>query len=259
MNNYFTYLTPHHIFFFITVVLVLFKAWSFFSNRIKDNKYEEVILKATKSSEGYSDNTVISSVFKEWWTYAISPIENDLVKSKVSPNFLTVMSFVISFLTAYLFSVGLIFLASIVLLAGSSFDILDGRVARINSATSEKGAFLDSCLDRFSEIVILFGLLIFYSSSVYVYLIYLAATFSLSVSYVKSAAENHGFKTNIGIMQRPERVVCLGLGGLISSAFEYYGIQLIGIEHLVFILTISFITLLSFVATVQRLFLALKG
>ena len=258
MENFFTLMTPHNIFIGIILALVVYKVLTvIFLKDIKDN-YNETILKATKSSKGYQDNTVISNVFKEWWTYVISPIEESLVKSKINPNFLTFMSFLVSFLTAYLFSKGLIFLASLVLLAGSSFDILDGRVARINSTQSKKGAFLDSCLDRFSEIIVMFGLLIFYYGTEFVYIIYLAAVFSLTVSYIKSAADNHGFKANIGIMQRPERVVCLGLGGLISSGFEHYGVNFFQIEHLIFMLTIIFITVLSLYATIQRLLLALK-
>ena len=57
-------------------------------NKTFDNSYNETILKATKSNEGYSDDTVISSVFKEWWTYVISPIEESLVVSRINPNFL---------------------------------------------------------------------------------------------------------------------------------------------------------------------------
>lgn len=258
MNSYIELVNPHNVFIFTITILLFFKGWSALLSKNEDDVYSKTILKATKSSKGYQDDTVISSVFKEWWTYVISPIEDNLVKIKIDPNFLTLMSFLVSFLTAYLFSFGSIFFASIVLLAGSSFDILDGRVARINSVTSDKGAFLDSCLDRFSEIVVMFGLLIFYSSTQFVYFIYLAAVFGLTVSYVKAAAENHGFQTNIGIMQRPERVACLGLGGLISSSLEYYGIQFFGVEHLTFMLTIVFITLLSLYATIQRLLLGLR-
>ena len=105
----------------------------------------------------------------------------------------------------------------------------------------------------------MFGLLVFYSSTDFIYIVYSAIAFSLTVSYVKAAAENHGFNANVGIMQRPERVVCLGLGGLISSALEYYGFQFFGFDHLFFMLTIIFITMLSFYATIQRLFLSLKG
>jgi len=258
MGNYFTLINPQNIFIAIILILVFYKVLTIFLYKDIKNNYDETILKATKSTKGYQDNTVISNVFKEWWTYVISPIEDNLVKSKISPNFLTLMSFLVSFITAFLFSIGSIFFASLVLLAGSSFDILDGRVARINSTQSKKGAFLDSCLDRFSEIVVMFGLMFFYYGTEFVFIIYLAAVFSLTVSYIKSAAENHGFKTNIGIMQRPERVVCLGLGGLISSAFEYYGIIFLEIEHLIFMLTIIFITVLSLYATIQRLLLALK-
>ena len=259
MNNYLGLLSPQNIFFVIIISLFFYKAWLYLMNKTFDNSYNETILKATKSNEGYSNDTVISSVFKEWWTYVISPIEESLVVSRINPNFLTVMSFLVSFITAYLFSVGNIFSASIVLLAGSSFDILDGRVARINNLTSDKGAFLDSCLDRFSEIVVMFGILVLYSSTDFIYIIYSAIAFSLTVSYVKAAAENHGFNANVGIMQRPERVVCLGLGGLISSALEYYGFQFFDFDHLFFMLTIIFITTLSFYATIQRLFLSLKS
>ena len=58
-------------------------------NKTFDNSYKEIILKATKSNEGYSNDTVISSVFKEWWTYVISPIEESLVVSRINPNFYT--------------------------------------------------------------------------------------------------------------------------------------------------------------------------
>ena len=58
-------------------------------NKTFDNSYNEIILKATKSNDGYSNDTVISSVFKEWWTYVISPIEESLVVSRINPNFYT--------------------------------------------------------------------------------------------------------------------------------------------------------------------------
>ena len=137
MDNYQVFLNPQNIFFTIITLLLCYRLSSYFRRKISDDSYNETILKATKSSEGYSDDTVISSVFKEWWTYVISPIEQILVNSKITPNFLTVMSFLVSFLTAYLFSIGFIFSGSVVLLAGSSFDILDGRVARINQASTD--------------------------------------------------------------------------------------------------------------------------
>ena len=117
MNSYLELINPHNIFIFTITILLCFKGWSALLNKNEDDVYSKTILKATKSSKGYQDDTVISSVYKEWWTYVISPIEDNLVKVKIDPNFLTLMSFLISFLTAYLFSVGSIFFASLVLLA----------------------------------------------------------------------------------------------------------------------------------------------
>ena len=68
MNNYLGLLSPQNIFFVIIISLFFYKAWLYLMNKTFDNSYNETILKATKSNEGYSDDTVISSVFKEWWT-----------------------------------------------------------------------------------------------------------------------------------------------------------------------------------------------
>ncbi|MDG2445805.1 MAG: CDP-alcohol phosphatidyltransferase family protein [Thermodesulfobacteriota bacteirum] len=259
MNNFLKLAEPHLIFLIIIFLVVSYKIVISLLKATKNNTFDEVVKKATKNPGGYSDETIISSVFKEWWTFIISPVEENLAKSRINPNFLTFMSFTISFLTCYLYAADWIFLGSLVLLAGSSFDILDGRVARINNVTSTKGAFLDSCLDRFSEIVVMFGLLIKFSSSVFVYVVFLATVFSLTVSYVKSAADNHGFDSNIGLMQRPERVVCLGLGGLISGCLEFYDVQILGINHSILMFTIVFIAVLSLIATLQRFFKAMNN
>ena len=182
-----------------------------------------------------------------------------LIKSEVNPNFLTLISFVVSIFTAYLYANGLIFFASIFILAGSSFDILDGRIARATNKVSTKGAFLDSCLDRFSEITIMFGLLIYYFPTHFSFVIFLTVCFSLLVSYIKAVAINMNLDSNIGIMQRPERVVYLGIGGIISSVLDYYGINLFDINHFILLASISIILIFSIISSVQRMWKSLKS
>jgi len=76
---------------------------------------------------------------------------------------------------------------------------------------------------------------------------------------VKSAAANLGIDSNIGMMQRPERVVFLGIGGLASGVCEYYEIQFFGIDDFLLVSTISVIAIFSLVSTVQRILLSLKS
>ena len=96
-------------------------------------------------------------------------------------------------------------------------DILDGRVARETGLASKFGSFYDSTLDRVSEIVVYFSLYAYFRplpSFWWVgYVVILAMVGSLMVSYTRAKAEALGVECKVGTMQRPERVVMLGLGG----------------------------------------------
>ncbi|MBT89338.1 MAG: hypothetical protein CMN79_02440 [Spirochaetales bacterium] len=253
------FLQPHIIFLSILASLVLYKFIVFISRSSSPGQFDEVVRRATKNPEGYTDKTMISNTFKEWWAFVISPVEEMLIKSKIGPNVLTSISFLVSFLTAYLYANGLIMIASIFVLSGSSFDILDGRVARMTNQVSSKGAFLDSVLDRLSEIVIMFGLFAYFFPAYFCYVVFLTICFSLTVSYVKSIAANLGIDSNTGMMQRPERVVFLGIGGLASGICEYYQIQFFGIEDFLLMLTISVIAVFSLISTIQRILISIKN
>tara|TARA_B100000029_G_scaffold179886_3_gene177473 strand:- start:14587 stop:15363 length:777 start_codon:yes stop_codon:yes gene_type:complete len=250
---------PHYILLSILLLLLLYKILASFVITNDTKNFDSIVVSSTKNPEGYKDKTMISNSFKEWWSFAISPIEEMLIKSEVNPNFLTLISFVVSIFTAYLYANGLIFFASIFILAGSSFDILDGRIARATNKVSTKGAFLDSCLDRFSEITIMFGLLIYYFPTHFSFVIFLTVCFSLLVSYIKAVAINMNLDSNIGIMQRPERVVYLGIGGIISSVLDYYGINLFDINHFILLASISIILIFSIISSVQRMWKSLKS
>ena len=104
MNNFLKLAEPHLIFLIIIFLVVSYKIVISLLKATKNNTFDEVVKKATKNPGGYSDETIISSVFKEWWTFIISPVEENLAKSRINPNFLTFMSFTISFLTCYLYA-----------------------------------------------------------------------------------------------------------------------------------------------------------
>jgi len=107
----------------------------------------------------------------------------------------------------------------LVVLAGF-FDILDGAVARNCGQASVFGSFLDSVLDRYSDLSLLLGLLLFYSrrgSTLYQVLTGLAMMGTALVPYTRARAEILIPRCNVGIMERPERVLLIFLGAAISS------------------------------------------
>jgi CDP-diacylglycerol--glycerol-3-phosphate 3-phosphatidyltransferase len=149
----------------------------------------------------------------------IRPIEDYLIEQKVHPNVLTVTTLIVSAITGLLFHLEWIFLAGILLLAGSTFDIFDGRVARAQGLSSQYGAFFDSCLDRFSEALIYLGLLSYFHGSMFSYVIFLILVSTMMVSYTRARAEGLGVDCEVGVMQRPERIVYLG----VLSVLNFFG------------------------------------
>ena len=176
---------------------------------------EEVIDRA-KGGKEPSSSKLLGSNFKNWWILLIRPIENYLIEQRTHPNVLTITTLVVSIITGLFFHFGLIFLAGVLLLAGSTFDIFDGRVARAQGLTSKHGAFFDSCMDRFSEAFIYLGLLSFFQGTFFSYAVFLILVSTMMVSYTRARAEGLGVDCEIGIMQRTERVVYLGVFSILN-------------------------------------------
>jgi len=118
--------------------------------------------------------------------------------------------------------------AGVLILIGGIFDIFDGRVARATGLASQFGSFFDSTLDRFSEIAVYIGILTLYNHYQAVtgdvitnYAVLLAATGSLMVSYTRARAEALGIDCSVWWMQRPERVLLIGLSSLIFGGANH--------------------------------------
>jgi len=138
----------------------------------------------------------------------------------VNPNILTVIGVTINVGCSVLFGFGEFFLAGIVLIVANLFDMLDGNVARLTGRVTRFGGFLDSSLDRLSDMVAFLGIIIFYASNtpdhslLNVTLAGIGMIFSVMVSYTTARSEGFGVKANIGFLQRPERIVLLVIGAL---------------------------------------------
>ena len=131
----------------------------------------------------------------------------------VSPNAVTVAGLLLNAYVGWVLAGGDYFVGGILTLLAGSFDMLDGAVARAGNKVSKYGSFLDSTLDRYSEAVLLLGLLVHFlrrGNDTAVVLIYVTVVGSLMISYTRARSESLGVKNEAGLFARPERVVLLG-------------------------------------------------
>ncbi len=144
-------------------------------------------------------------------------IVRGLALSKIHPNVLTFLGLVINAIAAVLLARGQFVAAGIVIISAGLFDMVDGRVARETNQVTRFGGFFDSVLDRYSDLALLMGLLVYYGNinrSFYVVLTAIVMTGCVMVSYTRSRAENTIPSCKVGFMERPERVVLLIIGAL---------------------------------------------
>lgn len=154
----------------------------------------------------------------------LQAIVNGLALTRISPNALTFIGLVINTGAALLFGfansqnyVRMFLYAGLVIIGAGIFDMVDGRVARQTQQVTVFGAFFDSVIDRYSDVVLFFGLLVFYGRGNRLFYLGLTAfvmVTSLMVSYTRARAEALIGKCKVGFMERPERVVLIILGAL---------------------------------------------
>ena len=145
-----------------------------------------------------------------------------LARGHINPNILTFVGVAINVASGLLFGFGWFFSAGIVLIVANLFDMLDGQVARLSGRVTSFGGFLDSSLDRLSDMVVFVGLMVFYARSIEyhstlnVFLAGAGLMGSVMVSYASARAESMIPKCDVGFLRRPERVVLFIIGALSS-------------------------------------------
>ena len=150
----------------------------------------------------------------------IDAIVRWLAKGHISPNILTVIGVALNVGCGLLFGLGWFFAAGIALVVANLFDMLDGQVARLSGRVTRFGGFLDSSLDRLSDMVVFVGLMVFYArdtvshSTLNVFLAGAGLMGSVMVSYASARAESLIPKCDVGFLRRPERVVLFIIGAL---------------------------------------------
>jgi phosphatidylglycerophosphate synthase len=142
----------------------------------------------------------------------------------LTPNMATFLGFLFSCVTAVVLATGNLRIGALMVLLSGAFDLVDGALARVRNQKTTFGAFFDSTLDRYSEAVVLLGLIVFALTAPalpqrnwIVALAYVAGIGSLMVSYTRARAEGLGVDAKSGLLARPERVILLAAGLLIGG------------------------------------------
>ena len=147
------------------------------------------------------------------------PLGRVLFRLRLRPNHLTVAGLAASLVAAGCFIAGQTRTAGFVLIVAGLLDLLDGSLARASGQVTAFGAFLDSVIDRYSDIAVMLGIVVLYARmpnprGALVAMAGLAG--SVMVSYTKARAESIGVECNVGMMERPERLICLIVGALLD-------------------------------------------
>jgi len=188
-----------------------------------------------------------TSAFGRGCGWLLQKIVNGLALSRISPNTLTFIGLVINIVAAIFFGYAkgananrMFFYAGLTIIGAGIFDMVDGRVARQTNQVSVFGAFFDSVMDRYSDVAIFFGLLVYYARGnrlFYVGLVAFVMTACLMVSYTRARAEALIGSCKVGFMERPERIVCVILGAL----FNRWGVMAAALWVLAVMSTIAVI------------------
>ena len=160
---------------------------------------------------------MLTSFIGRTCNFLISAIVRAFVASRINPNTLTVIGFLTNLFAAYLFAYGYFRWAGGMIILAGLFDMLDGRVARLSNRVTPFGGFFDSVLDRYSDLGLMVGLLVFYgriNRFWYVALVAIVMIGSVMVSYARARAENLIPSCRVGFLERPERTVLLIIGAM---------------------------------------------
>jgi CDP-diacylglycerol--glycerol-3-phosphate 3-phosphatidyltransferase len=175
------------------------------------------------------------------------PIINIISKTPLTPNIITWIGFIIIIGAGALIVTDYWLIAGILVLVAGIFDMLDGALARATGKTTKFGAILDSTLDRVSEAILFVSLLAVFVRDGLVtegILSGVALVGALLVSYIRARMEGLGVECKEGLFTRPERVIIIALG-LMLSQFDN-----------TMLITLAVITFFSWVTVIERMIYA---
>src|SRR3954447_6028020 len=171
---------------------------------------------------------ILSGTARAVLSYGVNPAARFLLRRGVTPNAVTVAGLVGVLVGAYFGAIGHLFWATWIVTASALTDVLDGTMARMRGDSGHFGALLDSSMDRIADAAV-FGAVTYYLAGqgnpyggMVAGLVCLSA--GQVVSYVKARAQSLGLDADVGVAERLERLVLVGIGGLLGSAGLVWGL-----------------------------------
>ena len=169
----------------------------------------------------------LPSDLREHGTRLLTPVLDLFVRTGLSPNVITTIGFLVTMGAGLAYFLGSLQWGGFLVLLGGLFDVIDGYVARQTERVTTFGSFYDSTLDRISEVMVFLGVFSLYNGMEpnigepwMVYVVALALAGSLLVSYTRARAEGMGIECRVGLMQRAERVLLLGIATLFFATWR---------------------------------------
>lgn len=196
-------------------------------------------------------------------------------KIGVTPNMITSFGLILNIVATIIFIIGAeqaertnmtyIGWGGFTILIAGLFDMMDGRLARIANLSSTYGAFYDSVIDRYSELIMFLGICYYliahdyFLSSLFAFI---ALIGSIMVSYIRARAQGIGIECSVGMMQRPARVVTIGAAAMFCGILYYFTGHFLqplfnsyfNFESIsIFVIPIFFVAIMSNLTAIQRL------
>jgi phosphatidylglycerophosphate synthase len=160
---------------------------------------------------------VLGGFVRSWFYWFVGPVERLALRLGLSATAFNLLGVAFGIAAGFAFAAGMLNLGGWAVLLGGAADVLDGRIARAQGVEGPRGAFLDSTLDRFAEVAAFVGLAVYYQTSATALAIVSAGLGgSLLVSYARARGESVGVVCKVGVMQRAERLLLLGFGGILD-------------------------------------------
>ena len=161
----------------------------------------------------------------------------------INPNIITIISPLVALVSGIFFGAENLLMGGVFILVSGIFDVFDGAIARFHNKTSDFGAFLDSTMDRFSDFIIIIGLM--WGGYAPWLIGALAIHSTITVSYIRAISESKGIQCNVGIAERATRLIILMGGAFIAvilnnNAYMYFAILLM--------------VILSYITVAQRIY-----
>ncbi|KAG2474593.1 MAG: CDP-alcohol phosphatidyltransferase [Nitrosopumilales archaeon] len=181
--------------------------------------------------------------FRDSLKPTLEKLGRGFAKTGLPPNFWTSLGLLFAFFSAIIYGLNLEFaliIGGVLLFVSGFFDIVDGQVARVTQKISKKGGFFDSIFDKVAEVAIFLGILV--GGFAEPYLVFLAITLSLLVSYVRSRAESLGVNLQgVGIGERAERLLVIAILGIVGGIIAEKDFMEFAVIIVIIISAITFI------------------